>query len=224
MKRIFFMLTVICSGALFAQETIEKKIGDFTEVKVYDLIQVELVKSTENKIIITGENVKHVLTNNKNGKLKIKMDLEKAFNGNSTKVTLHYEHLDVIDVNEGAQVTSKEVIKQFEIDLSVQEGGTITIPVDVTHGNFKAVTGGIITTTGTAKNQKVDLYTGGIYKGEELKTENTDVSIKAGGDAYVHASDEVNVKIRAGGNAYIYGHPETINENKALGGTVKRMD
>ncbi|MDO6759684.1 head GIN domain-containing protein [Tamlana sp. 2_MG-2023] len=226
MKRIFFILTLIISGSIFAQETetVEKTIGEFTELKVYDLIQLELVNSEENKIVITGKNTEQVTINNKNGKLKIKMNIEKLFNGNDTKVTLYYKHIDVIDVNEGAQITSDDVIKQFEIDLRAQEGATISVPVDVKHTLVKSVTGGIITVTGTSKDQNIDINTGGVFKGEALITEDTDVSIKAGGEAYVNATQEVNAKIRAGGDVYIYGRPEVINENTALGGSVKRMD
>ncbi|MBU2949680.1 DUF2807 domain-containing protein [Tamlana agarivorans] len=224
MKRLFFILTLIISGSIFAQETVEKTVGEFTELKVYDLIQLELVKSEENKIVIKGKNTGQVTVNNKNGKLKVKMNIEKLFNGIDTKVILYYKHIDVIDVNEGAQITSDDVIEQFEIDLRAQEGGTISVPVNVKHTLVKAVTGGIITVTGTSKDQKVDIYTGGIFKGEALITEDTDVSIKAAGEAHVNATQEVNAKIRAGGNVYIYGKPEVINENTALGGSVKRMD
>ncbi|WP_067145532.1 head GIN domain-containing protein [Pseudotamlana agarivorans] len=223
MKRIFFIFTLI-SSTLFAQEKVEKSVGEFTELKIYDLIQMELVQASENKIVITGENSNNVVINNKNGKLKIKMNIEKIFNGNSTKVTLYYKHIDIIDVNEGAQVTSNDVIKQFEIDLRAQEGGTISVPVEVKHTLVKAVTGGVITVKGNSKDQKIDINTGGIFKGEELITEDTDVSIKAAGEAHVNATEEVNAKIRAGGNVYIYGKPEVINENTALGGTVKRMN
>ncbi|AUS05158.1 head GIN domain-containing protein [Pseudotamlana carrageenivorans] len=223
MKRIFFIFTLI-SSTVFAQEKVEKSVGEFTELKIYDLIQLDLVQASENKIVITGENTNNVIVNNKNGKLKIKMNLEKIFNGNSTKVTLYYKHIDIIDVNEGAQVTSNDVIKQFEIDLRAQEGGTISVPVEVKHTLVKAVTGGVITVKGDSKDQKIDINTGGIFKGEELITEDTDVSIKAAGEAHVNATEEVNAKIRAGGNVYIYGKPQVINENTALGGTVKRMN
>ncbi|KAB1066763.1 DUF2807 domain-containing protein [Tamlana haliotis] len=224
MKRIFFILSVLISSSIFAQETVEKTVGEFTEVKVYDLIHLEMVKSEEYKVVITGENTDQVSVHNKNGKLKIKMNIEKLFNGTNTKVKLYYKHVDIIDVNEGAQITSNDVIEQFEIDLRAQEGGTITVPVKVKHTIVKSITGGIITVKGTSKDQNIDINTGGIFKGEELITEDTDVSIKAAGEAYVHATQEVNAKIRAGGNVYIYGKPEVINENTALGGTVKRMD
>lgn len=224
MKRLFTLLTIFMSISLSAQKPIEKTIGEFTELKVYDLIQVELIKSNENKVEISGRNTEDVLVNNKNGKLKIKMNLEKIFNGDDTKVTLYYTSFDILDANEGAKIYSKDIIKQFEVDLRAQEGAQINVPCDVTYTNIKAVSGGVIETTGTSKNQKVILMTGGVYKGENLDTEKTEVSINAAGEAYVKASKLVDIKIRAGGDVFIYGHPDTVKESKALGGRVKRMD
>ena len=146
MKQLLTLFTIVMSLSLSAQKPIEKTIGEFTELKVYDLIQVELVKSNENKVVISGKNTEDVLVNNKNGKLKIKMNLEKIFNGDDTKVTLYYTSFDVLDANEGAKISSKDVIKQFEIDLRAQEGAQINVPCDVTYTNIKAVTGGIIET------------------------------------------------------------------------------
>jgi poly(A) polymerase Pap1 len=224
MKTLIKAFVLFITATLFAQNPIEKSIGEFTEIKVYDLIEVKMIKSNENKVIITGENKENVLVNNKNGKLKIKMSLEEIFDGNKTKVTLHYTSVDIIDVNEGAKVTSEDKIKQFEIDLKAQEGGRIEVPVEVNYINIKSVTGGVIKTSGKSKNQDVNLSTGGIYEGENLDTEKTEVSINAAGEAYVKASKLVDIKIRAGGDVFIYGNPEEVNESRVLGGRVKRMD
>lgn len=224
MKTLVKTLVLLITTTLFAQNPIEKNVGDFSELKVYDLIEVELVKSNENKVTITGDNKEDVIINNKNGTLKIKMKLEEAFDGNKTKVVLHYNTIDIIDVNEGAKVHSDDTIKQFEIDLKAQEGGKITVPVKVTYANIKATTGGVIIVKGKSKSQSISISTGGVYKGSELKTDKTEVNIKAAGEAHVNASKLVDAKIRAGGNIFIYGDPEKVNESKVLGGKIKRMD
>lgn len=224
MKHLLIALIFSFNTGVFAQNPIEKNIGDFKELKVYDLIEVELIKSDVNKVIITGNDAKNVLINNKSGTLKIKMDISKIFDGNNTKVKLYYTTIDVIDANEGAKIHSKDEIKQFDLDLKAQEGGTINVVVNVTYISIKAVTGGIIEVSGTAKKETINLLTGGVFKGEKLQSENADVSINAAGEASVKASKVVDVKIRAGGDVFIYGKPETVNESRVFGGRVKRMD
>ncbi|TGV03699.1 head GIN domain-containing protein [Flavivirga rizhaonensis] len=223
MKRLIVVLIILVSTIAVAQKPIEKSIGEFTHLKVYDLIDLELIKSDSDRIVITGKNNKNVLVNNKNGTLKIKMKLEEAFDGNKTKVQLYYTALDVIDVNEGAKVSSKETIEQFEIDLNAQEGGKIDVNLNVKYANIRSVTGANVQASGIAKHQDVSIYTGGIYEGEDLKTEFTDVSIRIAGEASVHAKILVNAKIRAGGNIFIYGNPERVDESRVLGGRIKRM-
>ena len=223
MKKIIFLLSIALSFSLSAQETIEKTIGEFSTVKVYDLINVKMIKSNENKAVIAGDNRKDVQIINKNGKLKIRMNLEESYDGNDTVVKLYYTSVEVIDANEGAKITVEDPIEQFEIDLKTQEGGEITAQLKTTYANMRAVTGGIINVSGTSKNQDISIYTGGVFNGEDFKTEQTEVSINAGGEAYVYASEYVDVRIKAGGDVYIYGDPKTVDENRVLGGRIKRM-
>lgn len=224
MKYLASLLLILIVFNLTAQNIIEKTIGEFSELKVYDLIEVELIKSNTDKVVITGDNKNDVVLNNKNGTLKIKMKLEEAFDGANTKVLLYYTNIDVIDANEGANIHSSDTIKQFEIDLNAQEGGKINVKINVEYANVRAVTGADIVASGKAKHQDISIYTGGDYNGKALKTEYTEVSIRAAGEAHVNAIKEVTAKVRAGGDIYIYGSPESINESRVLGGRIKRVD
>jgi hypothetical protein len=221
MKTFTYILILFISITSFAQNSIEKKIGEFSELKVYDLIEVELIKANDNKIIITGKNTGSVLVNNKNGTLKIKMKLEEAFDGNKTKVKLYYSNVDILDANEGSYIHSKDVIKQFEIDLNAQEGGKIEVKLKTKYVNVRAVTGASIITSGSSIKQNVSIYTGGEYNGKNLKTDISDVSIRVAGNAIINAHKKVISKVRAGGNIYIYGNPKEVDESKVLGGKIE---
>ncbi|MDG4715240.1 head GIN domain-containing protein [Winogradskyella marincola] len=223
MKNYMLVLAFVLGLTANAQDTIEKTTSEFSTVKVYDLINLKMIKSDENKVIIAGDNKEDVQVINNNGKLKIRMKLEESYDGNDVVVKLYYTAVDVIDANEGANVVVNDALEQYEIDLKAQEGAEITATIKTTYANFRAVTGGIINVTGSSKNQDISIYTGGIFNGEEFTTQKTEVSVNAGGEAYVNASELADVRIKAGGNVYIYGKPKQINESKVLGGKVKRM-
>lgn len=223
MKKLTLIIVFVIGFTVNAQDTIEKTVGEFTTVKVYDLINLKMIKSDDNKVVISGKNRKDVEVVNKNGNLKIRMNLEDSYNGNNTKVTLYYVSVDVIDANEGAKVTLNEAIEQFEIDLKTQEGAEITAKLKTTYVNFRAVTGGIINVTGRSKNQDISIYTGGIFNGEAFVTEQTEVRINAAGEARVNATEYADVRIKAGGDVYIYGKPKKVDESRVLGGRIKRM-
>ena len=223
MKKYLSIIIIVFGFSINAQETIEKTVGEFKSLKVYDLINLKMKKSDVNKVEISGANRKDVQVFNKNGKLKIRMKLEESYDGNDTVVVLHYTSVDIIDANEGAKVTISDPIEQFEIDLKTQEGAEITAEIKTSYANFRAVTGGVINVSGSSKNQDISIYTGGVFNGEELVTEQTEVSINAAGEAYVHATEYVDVRIKAGGDVFIYGKPKKVDESRVLGGRIKRM-
>jgi hypothetical protein len=223
MKKIIIASFILIATTINAQ--IETNIGDFKELKVYDRIEVELIKSDTNKVLITGSNTSDVVLVNKNGTLKIRMTVPKVFDGANTTVKLYYTSVDIIDANEGAFISSNDVISQFEIDTRAQEGGSIKLIVeDVTYVEVKAISGGDIIISGSTKNQNIELTTGGMFHGKELISESAKVNIKAAGEAHVNATKEVDVKVKAGGTAYIYGTPETVTENTLFGGSIIRKN
>ena len=217
-------LLVFFSITLTAQNPKSKDLGSFTEVKVFDLIEVNLVKSESNSVEITGDDIEDVEVINKDGKLKIRMKIDKIFNGNRTFVSVYYTQLDIIDGNEGAFITANERIQQESIELRAEEGARLRIGLDVDKVEIRAVTGGIIETKGKAFLQDITLNTGGIYEGQSFETQNTKVNIKAAGEAEVNASKMVDAKVLAGGDVYIYGNPESVKEKTTLGGRIERRN
>lgn len=226
MKRSIIIVSLLLfNGFIFAQKSIETTVGAFKELKVYDRIEVELIKSDIDKVIISGKNTEDVVIVNKSKTLKIRMTLPKLFDGNETTVQVYYTSLDVIDANEGTYISSNDIFEQFELDIKAQEGGSVRLQVkDLTFLNIKAATGGTIEVSGNTKNQSIDINTGGIYKGADVITHKTEVVIKAAGEAHVQAEDTVEAKVRAGGTVYVYGNPKTLDEDTVLGGKIVRKD
>ncbi len=224
MKKLILLSTLVFTSVLFSQNPMTKNVGDFDVVKVFDLIEVNLIKSDQNKVVVTGKDVEDVQIINKDGKLKIRMELEQIFNGDETFVEVHYSSLDIIDGNEGAFISSNELIEQEKIVLKAQEGARIKVGLDVDKVEIRAVTGGIVETRGKAKEQEIVLNTGGVYEGKRFETKNTTVKIQAAGEAEVNASDLVDATVTAGGDVYIYGNPETVKEKTTFGGRVKNKN
>ncbi len=220
MKRIFTLFALFISANMFSQRMIDTEVGDFNEIKVFDLIEVNLIQSDENRIVIKGRNVDDIKWMNKKGVLKLRMQLDKKFTGEDTLIEVHYTNLNIIDGNEGAKITCNEMVKKSKIELRAQEGAKIHIGMDVDYADIRAVTGGIVEASGLAKNQTVVLNTGGIFEGRELRTSNTDLKISAGGEADVFASEQIDIKVKAGGDVHVYGNPKKVYKNTFVGGRV----
>jgi hypothetical protein len=218
MKKLLFSVLLI-SSLTYAQT--EKKVGDFHKVTAFDQITVELIASEENRVELTGTNSEEIEVVNNNGELKLRMPLTKLLKGNQVKAKVYYTDLDAVEANEGSQISNEASIKSTNFDIIAKEGAKIDISLDVAKATVKITSGGIVKTAGTAKNQDVVVSAGAIYEGKDLTTEQTSISINAGGEAAVFATQLVDAKARAGGEIMIYGNPTQVNKKTFAGGRIK---
>jgi len=222
MKRIFLVVFVLLTQLNYGQKTID--LDDFDEIKIFDQLNVTLVPSDENKIVITGANQGNVETVNRNGLLKIRIYLTEIFQDNKDiKVTLYFKKLQSIDVNEGSIVYCDAIIDQISMDLSAQEGARIEVELDVEKTSVEAFSGGIINLSGKAANQHVSIHTGGVLEAKDLVTSQTTITISAGGNAEINATTFVDAKVNAGGTIHIYGKPKQIKQQELAGGKITEM-
>jgi len=226
MKRyISLLIMAFISLNAMAQRANTKELEKFDQIKVYDRIIVSLVKSIENKIVITGDDQDEISISNKKGLLKIRMEFDNFLDGDETKATLYYtEDLTLIDVNENAKIKSEETLNGDRVEIKAQEGGHVDLDVNLADLYIKSISGGEITLTGKTKIQEVMVNTGGKVYNKELNTDDTTVVVNAGGRADVKASERVKAKVRAGGSIYIYGNPKDVDRDKVFGGKIKIMD
>ena len=219
------MILILVLQPLRSQnEKITVDLEAFKEVRAFDGLSVNLIKSTENKAVITGANTAKVAVVNNEGVLKLRMEVTKIFSGYRTFIDLYFsDPLIVIDVNEDARISSKETFQQDVLELKAQEGGELIIDAQVEQLLIKSVTGGVITPSGSSDNQDVAINTGGIYEGKDFRTKFTTVNVNAGSRAEIYASDYVKATVKAGGEVQVYGDPSKMDEKTVFGGKVIRM-
>lgn len=218
-----FLTFITCSIFSFGIAQTEKQVGDFTKVTAFDKIDVNLVAASENKVVLTGANSKEVELVNKNGELKIRMPLIKILSGYSVSATVYYKKIEAVEANEGSRITSKDTISSLNFDIICKEGSEIKLTnLQADRLQIRVSQGSVVTVIGAVKNQDVLSNSGGKYDGQDCKTQQTEVTVNAGGMAYVYATDLVNAKTRAGGEITIYGKPKQIIEKSVAGGTIEQ--
>ena len=218
MKKVLIIAFVLVMQ--FTNAQVNRNLGDFDEVKVFDKITVKLIAANENKIVVTGSRADEVESVNKNGELKIRMPFPKLLSGDDIVVNLYFKNLESISVSEGSFVSSDVDFKQTTLDLNAKSGGEIKLDLDVDKVNVKAYAGGIVSISGKATNQNVTITSGGILNAKNLQTSQTSISVSAGGQSEIHASTLVDAKVKAGGSIFIYGKPKQINKEVFIGGTI----
>lgn len=219
MKIIIFSLLLI-SQITFSQT--EKEVGDFNKVTSFDKIDITLIASNQNKVVLSGSDSDKVEVVNKNGELKIRMPLNRLLDGDNISATVYYKNINAIEANEGSRISSNEVFKTASFDIIAKEGAEVRINLNVTSLTIKSSSGAIVTLIGEATTQAAISNTGGILNASKLKTTITNVTVNAGGNAEVNASDVVDAKVRAGGKILIFGKPKQINQKTVVGGIIEQ--
>lgn len=224
-NQYFTFLLLLITSMAFSQRTNTKVLEKFNELKVYDRIIVTLVKSNENKLVISGDDKDEVSISNKNGLLKVRMKFDNFMDGDEAKGTLYYtEELTLLDVNENAKINSDETFKATNVEIKAQEGGVINLNIETNNVFVRSVSGSEITLKGSSTKQEISVNTGGKAYNEELKTTETEVVVMAGGRADVRATENVIAKVKAGGSIYIHGNPKNITKDKVFGGKITEVD
>ena len=229
MKKLFFLSIFFITNICVSQSIVKKNLGDFTTLKVYNGIEVELIKSEEQKIEISGEKSEKTKIKNVNNTLKLSLPFSLKPENNSADgkilVKLFYnKNIAIIDANEGSTITGKD-FKQDKLVIKTQERAYINLVINVKHLEIKASSGGIIKLSGECKNQNIDLDLYGIYHGFNLNSSgNTTVKSGTGAKAEVLAGETLNAKVSFGGSIFYKGNPEVVKDKKVIGGIIQKRD
>ncbi|MDE5491658.1 head GIN domain-containing protein [Elizabethkingia meningoseptica] len=219
MKNIIAGTMAILAFQFSFSQTV-KDVGTFSSLKVYDKIPVVLVSSSSNKVEIDGKKSSDVEVVNKNGELKVRMTTTNLLQGDDVKVKVFYDRLNDIQASQGAMISGEGVLNGNKVALTANEGSTINIGLKAKTLEVKTNTGGQITLSGHSNNQTAVINTGSKYYAKKLETSTTSVTVNAGGEAEVYATELVDAKTRAGGNITVYGNPADKKTKKFAGGNI----
>ena len=220
MKKIVFSLLLL-SSAVFSQ--VEKKVGEFNKVTSFDQIDVLLIPSDENKVVLNGNGANEVEIVNKDGELKIRMPLSRFLDGETIAATVYYKNITSVEANEGSRISSETTFKAISFELNAKEGSEIKLKLAVDNLSVRLSNGSKIYLEGNAQNQNVLINSGAIYEAAKLITNQTIITANAGGEAEINATNFVNAKVRAGGEIIIYGKPKQIDQKTVAGGRIEEV-
>ena len=219
MKRFILTLLIIPS-LLVSQEEINRNLGEFTKLSIYDGINVELIKSDENKVEASGENTRFVVVKNKNGNLKIRLNVQKRFSGDRTMVKLYYKNIYSFIAHEGSNIFSKDTIKQADLKIKGHTGSRIDIPVELNSISVTSTAGAKITLRGSSTYLEASSATGSEINARNMVIEDGEVSALSGSMVDVRAETSLEAIARVGGVINVHSKTERITEKVSLGGSV----
>jgi hypothetical protein len=230
---LFSIFLVIFSIPVIAQDSEPQtdpsgerllNISEFVNLKVYSGIEVKLIPSDENKLLISGADRMDVIAKIKGQTLKIRHTLEHIINPTFTYVELYHTGLmDDITLYQGATLEVDSTYRQTSISLKIQEGASMDFKFEGEKLTSIVNSGGKLFLSGKVTNHQSSVSSGGACEAETFEAEQTKVNVTAGGIAYVYATELLEARVTAGGIIRIYGNPKKTVTKKAIGGKIFEM-
>lgn len=237
MKKLFLSLITILSIQCFAQDVhvidanAEKRTlsGSFTAIKVSDGIDLLLTQGNEESIAVSASDQKYMerfKTEIEGGTLKIYYDNKSMiWNHNEKrklKAYVSFKALNQLDASSGASVTPAGTLQLAEIKMTFSSGAVFTGQVDVVKMDVDQSSGAEINISGKAHNLKVEVSSGGIFKGFDLVVDYCDAKASSGAGVRISVNKELNAKVSSGGGVRYKGEAVIKNIDVHSGGVVKK--
>lgn len=216
------------ASTMFAQGSKIVSIDDFSGLKVVGNIDVELIKSDQNKAdvkVITGNIDALAFTVNEEGELRVGFVLAKKqeFSNNKAKVKLYYRELSSVKAIASAKIISKSAIvtNDLKVISSADSFVSLLLKVDNLDANVNA--GSTIILSGDAHNMNAKATSGSHFKAGQLYSNNVNAKALSGADMVVYSSESISAKANSGGNISYKGSPSKEDINDSVSGRIRKM-
>lgn len=238
MQKLFLsFLVMVCSVAAVAQETIndpnaeKRTVSSFHSIEVGTGIELTLTQGHTEDVAVSAAKTEYrdrIITKVENGILKIHYDskmgsINKRKESKNLKAYVSCKTLDVLNANTGADVKIVGLLKSNILSIKATTGALIDGEVDVNTLKVSQNTGSKINFSGRADNLIVDGDTGSKFKGEDLATNNCNVTVSTGAIVSVKAEKELQVKANTGAVVRYKGNASIKEIKTNTGGAVSKI-
>lgn len=199
-----------------------QSIDRYEELRIVSGLEVHIENGSENEIIITGSDADKINVSSEDGKVRLSVSLSGLLEERNYDIKVVVkDSIEVIDINQGSQVSLNANLDQKKIEVRVQEGATFDGRLETGLVVLRAVSGGSINIQGLATMLKLTVNTGASVDAFDLNCSNADVMAMSGGIAQVSVYNILNAQVKFGGSIEYRGQPEVLNEKKVLGGSIE---
>jgi hypothetical protein len=217
--------TNIQALAFNSEKTEIRNVKDFNAIKVSAGIDLYLKMgdSEEVKVIADGDIIDKVITEVKDGTLKIYMKQNNGWNWGQTKsrkVYVSVKELVALDASSGSDVNSENTLNGETLKVKASSGSDVNLDIHYKNFTVDASSGSDAKISGKTKNLEAEASSGSDIKAQDLESVICKVKVSSGSDITVKVSDELYAKASSGGDIRYYGNPQIKDINESSGGDV----
>ena len=215
----------------------------FDEIKVVQSISAEVVKSEEEKVVITAPSdiLDDIMVENTNGKLYIHFKSGSNISARNVAAKIFAKDFTAVKASSSASIIFKDKFTQERTDIEVSSSADITgnleaneMSIDVSSsGSFtgkiwtvnlesEATSSGDINISGKAKNANLSASSSGTLNAQKLIADNADIKASSSGDVSLSVSKQVNASASSSGDINITkkGNLNILSSKESSGGSI----
>ena len=215
----------IQSFAFSTEKTETRNLKDFNKIKVSSGIDlfVRMGETEEVKVVADGDIIDQVITEVKDGTLKIYMKQNNNWNWGITKsrkVYVSVKELERLEASSGSDVNSENTLTGESLKVSASSGSDVNLEIHYKNFTLDTSSGSDARIGGKTKNFEAESSSGSDVKAQDLESVICKVSVSSGSDATVNVSDELYANASSGADVRYYGNPQVKDINESSGGDV----
>lgn len=215
----------------------------FDEIKVSQSISAEIVKSDEEKVVVTAPSdiIDEIEVNNSGGKLSIRFKPNLNISARNVAVKIFAKDFSRVEANSSADIKIKDKFTQEKTDVIVSSSASIngnleanSVSIEVSSsasftGEIWAVelqsevgSSGDINISGKAKNANLSASSSGTLNAQKLTAQNAEIEASSSGDVSVSVSDQLNAAASSSGDINVTrkGNLNVMSQKESSGGSV----
>jgi len=205
--------------------TITRTTSDYDGIKCAGSMDYILVKGTEGKIRIEGEEnlLKHIITEVKNNTLIVKVEnhisLKTSLN-KTIKITIPFQDISEVSLAGSGDLWNEDKITTTNLDVSLAGSGDVTLDIDTSSVEGSIAGSGDLTLKGKTNNLEASVAGSGDFHGFKLQSNNTEVSVAGSGDAEVVSNDNLKARVSGSGDIAYKGNPNKEDTKVSGSGSI----
>jgi len=214
---------VFSNGSFGPSVEEERKVGDFTALRVSSGIDIHLTQGNQPRvIIIAGEDVIDDVNSEVVGD-ELRLSVEgNWFRRGRVEARITFVELESLDVSAGSDVDTEGLLRFENLKIEASSGSDIKMQLDAGEVELRASSGSDATLQGSARRLIAKASSGSDINAYDLEVEDAVLKLSSGSDVKAWVTGSLEVDASSGSDVYYKGEPKLLDINTSSGADVNK--